>query len=109
MAMIGAAGLLLPVIGWPGTRDPRDAGHDRGGDLGGRSPDGLRIHTPRVSRSSRFDWGRWRRVGGCELGNGAVDGGACGGAALGAELVGGEVRAREALLIPPGLPRRCRA
>jgi hypothetical protein len=76
MAMIAAAGLLSLVTSRQGTRDPQDAGHDQGGDLGGHSPDGLQIHAPSVSGTSTASTG--------------VDGGAGGGAALGAELVGGE-------------------
>ena len=50
--MIAVTGLLLLVIGWLGTEDPQDAGHDQGpGDLGGHSPDGLQIHAPRVSKA----------------------------------------------------------
>ena len=49
---MAVAGLLLPVIGWQGTRDPQDAGHDQGpGDLGGHSPDGLQVHAPRVPKA----------------------------------------------------------
>ena len=52
--MVAVAGLLLPVIGWQGTKDPQAAGHNQGAvDLGGHSPVGLQVHAPRVPRPHR--------------------------------------------------------
>src|SRR5512132_4745400 len=63
--MVAVAGLLLPVVGWQGTKDPQAAGHNQGAvDLGGHSPVGLQVHAPRVPGPHRPESPRaWRRAG----------------------------------------------